>query len=124
VAEIDAQHRHVLEVVNQLHQAMKLKQGRDTIARILCQLIAETRTHFGDEERLMSRHGYPQADFDRHKAEHKKLLQEIDDLERRFSDGDLLMSFSIMMDIRAWAMKHIVTADKALGVFLNSQNKF
>ena len=124
VAEIDAQHRNVVEVVNHLHQAMKLKMGRDTIAQILAQLIAETRTHFGDEERLMSTYGYPQADLDRHKSDHERLLQEIEDLERRFSDGDLLMSFSIMMDVRAWAMKHIVTADKALGAFLNSQNKF
>ena len=124
VAQIDAQHRNVVEAVNHLHEAMKLKMGRDTIARNLSHLIAETRAHFGDEERLMANFEYPQADFDRHKAEHKKLLEEIESLEQRFTNGDLLMSFSIMMDVRAWAVKHIVTADKALGRFLNSQNKF
>lgn len=124
VEEMDTQHRNMVGFINQLHEAMKLKKGRDTIAQILSQLIAETRAHFCDEERLMVTYGYPQADLELHKVEHSRLLTEIEDMERRFNDGDILMSFSIIMDIRVWAVKHMVTADKSLAMFLNSKNKF
>jgi hemerythrin len=122
VREIDDQHRQLVALVNHLHEAMKLRGGRDTIGRRLRDLILHTRIHFSTEERLMSENSYP--DYLRHKAEHDELLRRVVDLDRQVREGDLLMSFAVALDLRAWAIGHITFSDKPLGVFLNGQGVF
>jgi len=43
----------------------------------------------------------------------------MEELARRFDNGDLLLSFAVMVDLRAWALVHIEKFDIALGAFLN-----
>lgn len=119
VGQIDDDHQEMIALVNELNDAMKLRKGRNEITRVLSRLIACTRTHFAGEERLMMEHDY--AGYPRHKAEHERLLQEISELERRFIEGDLLLSFAIMLDLKRWAIAHISSWDKALGAYLNSR---
>jgi hemerythrin len=119
VGQIDDDHKGMIALVNELNDAMKLRKGRDEIARILSELISVTRTHFAAEERLMRDHDY--AGYPRHKAEHERLLQEISALEERFAGGDLLLSFAIMLCLKGWALEHISSCDKALGAYLNSK---
>jgi hemerythrin len=122
VREIDEQHRQLVALVNNLHEAMKNRGGSDTIRRRVADLVLHTRGHFSFEERLMSDHSYP--DFERHKTEHEKLLGRITDLERQVQEGDLLMSFGVALDLRGWALRHIEFSDRLLGAFLNSRGVF
>ncbi|MFZ0256752.1 MAG: bacteriohemerythrin [Gammaproteobacteria bacterium] len=122
VRQIDDEHKGMITLVNELNEAMKQRKGREEIARILSKLIAYTRAHFAAEERLMMDHDY--AGYPRHKAEHERLLQEILVLEKRFSEGDLLLSFGIMLYLKGWAMIHISSCDKALGAYLNDKSVY
>ncbi len=119
VRQIDDEHQGMIAQVNALSDAMKLRKGKDEIERILSELIVLTQVHFASEERLMKDHNYP--DYPRHKAEHERLVQEISALEKRFAEGDLLLSFAIMLYLKGWAMAHISSCDKALGAYLNSK---
>lgn len=120
VRQIDDDHKGMIALVNELHDAMKLRKGGDEIARILAALIARTRDHFASEERLMINHDY--GGYPRHKAEHERLLQEISVLEKRFAEGDLLLSFGIMLYLKGWALGHVLSYDKAFGAYLNSKS--
>ena len=53
VREIDAQHKNLVSILNQLHQARKLGQGQDELKNTLHNLVSYTRAHFAAEERLM-----------------------------------------------------------------------
>lgn len=119
VAEIDAQHATLIAIVNRLHQAMIQRRDRDTLAEILTELIGHTQQHFAYEEQLMSQQQYP--DYAAHKADHDKLMQHITDVARRFRSGDLLLSFAVIVDLKAWATIHIEKSDRPLGIFLSRQ---
>jgi hemerythrin len=119
VAEIDAQHEALVDLVNQLHDSMMAGSDRDALDGILSELLQYTAEHFAYEEQLMLRHAYP--GYEKHKADHTRLMDHVNDLARRFRAGDLLLSFAVMLDLKAWATVHIEKADKPLGVFLNRQ---
>jgi len=117
VPAIDTQHRQLVDIINQLHTAMSQGAGPDVLGGLIDTLIEHTRTHFRDEERLMTDAGFP--GLAKHKAEHDRLLQHIVDLAQRFRAGDALLSFAVMIELKGWALVHIEKFDIALGAFLN-----
>ena len=120
VPEIDAQHAALIGLVNRLHQAMIQREDRDTLDAIMAELVAHTRRHFAYEEQLMSQHRYPE--YAEHKAHHDELMQHIIHLAEQFRSGDLLLSFAVMVDLKAWATIHIEKSDGPLGIFLSEQD--
>lgn len=53
VAEIDAQHKQLLEHVNRLHAGVAAKIDKEDLRQLVLDLIEYTRFHFSTEERLM-----------------------------------------------------------------------
>ena len=119
VTEIDSQHAELIGMVNRLNQAMIQRQDRETLETMITALVEHTQQHFAYEEQLMSQHQYPA--YEAHKADHDKLMQHISILAQRFRSGDLLLSFAVMVDLKAWATIHIEKSDRPLGIFLNDR---
>ena len=119
VQEIDVQHRKLIALVNVLHEVMKSGKGGEALGRALTELIKFTKIHFATEEAYMGEYGYP--NYAVHKEEHEKLLKDLAEFEHGFYQGESLLSFAIALDLKGWAMRHISTLDKELGVFLNSK---
>ena len=70
IEEIDAQHKVLVDLVNEMHQAIHQRRGSDAVREILAQLADYTRIHFAVEESLMRILGYP--GYDDHKAEQEE----------------------------------------------------
>ncbi|MBZ0155386.1 MAG: bacteriohemerythrin [Alphaproteobacteria bacterium] len=119
VANIDAQHRKLFDMVNEMHDAMRVGKGNEVIGTILANLLGYVKTHFAEEERLMSSNGYP--DFSRHKQEHDKLTQKALDLHKQFTEGKPVLSFDVMNFLKSWLSDHILGTDKKYGPFLNGK---
>jgi len=119
IPEIDSQHETLIGLVNRLHETML--QGADKAAMdgLLSQLIEHTRTHFSYEEQLMSKTGYPE--YEAHKSQHNRLMQHLEDLAEGYQNGELLLSFAVVLDLKGWATVHIEKSDKPLGAFLTSR---
>ena len=79
VAEIDNQHKKLVDMANRLNDAMKAGQGKEAIGKVLNELVSYTATHFAYEERLMDQHKYPMSP--EHKQEHKDLVKTVLDSE-------------------------------------------
>ena len=120
IPEIDSQHESLINLINLLHETMLQGADKATLDGLLSQLLEHTQTHFAYEEVLMSRYNYPE--FEAHKSEHKRLMQHLVDLTDRYNNGDLLLSFAIVLELKGWALVHIENSDKPLGTFLNKQN--
>ena len=71
------------------------------------------------EEALMTEHDYP--GIEAHTVEHQRLLQHIEDLARRYKNGDLLLSFAVVIELKGWASIHIEKSDRPLGEFLKDK---
>lgn len=120
IPEIDSQHETLINLINLLHETMLQGADKAALDGLLSQLLEHTQTHFAYEEELMSRYNYP--GYEAHKSEHKRLMQHLVDLTDRYNNGDLLLSFAVVLELKGWALVHIEKSDKPLGTFLNNQN--
>lgn len=110
VEELDEQHKVLVELINELHNAMQNRHSNDVIQEILTRLTEYTRIHFAVEESLMRILGYP--DYEKHKKQHEELIRSIIELSNRLKLGKANVSFALMHFLRLWLTKHIMESDK------------
>jgi hemerythrin-like metal-binding protein len=121
IPEIDSQHETLIGLVNLLHKTMLQGADKAALDELLSQLLEQTRTHFSYEEQLMSQYNYP--GYEAHKSEHNRLMQHVVDLAEGYKNGELLLSFAVVLELKGWAVVHIEKSDKPLGIFLNHQKE-
>jgi len=119
VKQFDDQHRKLINMMNDLHDAMKVGKGKEVLEKILTGLIQYTNTHFAEEEQLMKQHGYP--GFEQHKKAHNLFVMQVIDVQKKFNEGNAVLTQSVMIFLRDWLQKHIQGVDKNYGPFLNSK---
>jgi hemerythrin len=84
VLEIDQQHQALVSMLDRLNDAVKNKESREDIYRIIDEVIAFTRFHFAAEEKLMLHSGYTDVDF--HKEKHRQLMEDALHLKGKLAD--------------------------------------
>ncbi len=119
IKEIDNQHRQLVEMINQLHRAMREGKSAQVINDILNRLIDYTEFHFATEERLMEAYNYP--GFIHHKAEHAKLTRQVQDFQRQYRQNPTGLSVQLLNFLKVWLADHILKTDKQYTKYLNSQ---
>jgi hemerythrin len=119
VKQFDDQHIKLVDMINELYDAMKAGKGNETVGRILRELVSYTVTHFADEEQLLSRHDF--FDLEAHKSEHDQLSRQVMDLQQKFEAGQAILTLNVMMFLKDWLMKHIQGDDKKYGDYLNDR---
>jgi hemerythrin len=119
VAKFDGQHKQLIAMINELHDAMSAGKGKEAMGKILNGLINYTVTHFRDEEELMTKGGYPQLAA--HKQEHKAFTDKALDLKKKYESGNMFITVEVMNFLRDWLTKHIKGTDKNYGPFLKSK---
>ena len=115
-AQIDEQHKALVDALNNLHAAMKQGKGKDEVAKILVFLRDYTVSHFKMEEGLMDRSAYPAAAS--HKKIHADLVSQVADLVDRFEKGTTALTLPVMNFLEDWLTKHIMGEDFRLAEFL------
>lgn len=119
IGVIDMQHKNLVNIVNELHQAMGAGQGKDKLGQVLANLIKYTQTHFATEEKFMESRGYP--DYAQHKCEHDRLTATVVEFQRKFQRNEVALTVDIMGFLKDWLVKHIQGCDKKYVPFLNAQ---
>jgi hemerythrin len=119
VKQFDDQHKKLIDMVNELHDAMKVGKGKEVLEKILAGLIQYTVTHFSNEERLMKLHNYP--GYEQHKKEHNLLTMQVSDVQKKYREGSAVLSQSVMTFLKEWLQTHIQGTDKNYSAFLNSK---
>ena len=119
IAEVDYEHRELVDLINRLHEHMASGADSTRVSEFLGEVFAKIAAHFALEESVMRKHAYDE--YEAHKAEHEKLLDEIRDImdaqhvtpSSRY--GDTLSS-----TVRDWFVNHFKSKDarlhKTLGV--------
>ncbi len=122
IKEIDVQHQRLISIVNELHDAMKSGKSKEILGKIFIGLQQYVATHFATEEKYMSQFNYP--DYNAHKIEHTKLTQKVVELQKKFENGDPVLTLELMNFLKNWLQQHIIGTDKKYGPFLNSRGIF
>ena len=119
VASIDSQHKQLIDALNGLLAAMASSRGKEEVGKLLKFLGDYTVTHFADEERLMAKARYPQADA--HKREHEAFIIEFKELAADFAKSGPSTSLTLKLNgkVCEWLRQHIAVTDKDLAAVLN-----
>jgi hemerythrin len=114
VESVDAQHKRLVAMVNDLFDAMKEGHGKDTLATTLDELVFYTVYHFSYEEKLFAQTEYPEAAA--HKKEHEDLTQQVIVIQNKFKSGaSFALSMEVMEFLKDWLVHHIMGSDKKFG---------
>lgn len=119
IKEIDDQHKKLVEMINNLHDAMKGGKGDAVVFGIVDQMKKYAASHFALEEKHMKAHNYP--DFVKHKAEHDKFVAKVLQVEKDCKSGKCAMSMDILNFLSTWLVDHIKGTDKKYGPYLNER---
>ena len=119
IEEIDAQHQVLVDLLNQVHEAIQQRQGLETTWVIVQKLYEYTRVHFAVEESLMRILHYPE--YERHKKEHEKLIAQLNELQAKLDAGRASINFELAHFVKNWLTKHIMETDKRYTPYFLSQ---
>ena len=117
VSESDTQHKKLIDMINELNDAMAKGKGREVLGSILDALILYTQTHFAMEERYFDQFKYP--DTADHKAQHAAFVKKVKDFRYGFANNKLNVTIEIMDFLSDWLVKHICGTDKKYSDFFN-----
>ena len=118
IRAFDEQHRHLFDLLNKLHDAMKSGKSNTVLGPVLQELVRYTTTHFESEEHLMQQHRYPM--LSEHRRLHRELAAQVTDFEQKYQAGTVLLGLPLMEFLRSWLTHHIVECDRDYSGFLRS----
>lgn len=116
--EQDRQHQKLIDLINALYSAFSNSNDRAIIGKVLDDLIDYTVYHFGYENDLMKQYGFSATEG--HIAIHKKFVDQVIGLKKRFEAGEKIMGVNVMDFLKDWLESHIMKTDKVLAKFLKS----
>lgn len=111
VAEIDAHHRALAGLLNELHEAVHRRRGvaacRDAVEKLRhCALL-----HLDVEERLMHESGH--AVYAGSNSEQRELVQQLDDMLAKMDEENSNITFHGLHQLKVWLLQHIRTVEAA-----------
>lgn len=116
VAEVDAQHRQLLALVNDTEAAVAADAGHAEATHALQRLCDYVVEHFATEEALMDPEHYPE--YDRHMSEHMECTTLVLDFLQSHGEGNEVSLPEFLDFVRNWVATHIMETDQTLGRFL------
>ncbi len=119
VKEIDDQHRKLVELINKLHTAMAERKGKEVLGGIIKELMDYTAYHFSTEEKYFEMYNYPEKLA--HIQEHNDFVRKVQEFQKGFEAGKILLSVDIMNFLTDWLRRHILGSDKKYGPFFNEK---
>ena len=109
IPEIDAQHKKLVDLINELYTAVQEKHTTEALQRILRGLSDYAKVHFATEERYFREFGYPEAKI--HEQQHQDFVSKVADFQEKFEKGETRLPMEMMAFLRQWLVKHIQRSD-------------
>jgi hemerythrin-like metal-binding protein len=112
IPPLDADHKVMIGLINQLDAGFGGGEEHGTIGTILNTLVEYTAVHFLREEMVMDACRYPQ--LDRHIEKHRELTEQVVDIQCRFFDNRESVTVDELLNfLESWLTDHIRVDDMA-----------
>lgn len=107
---LDHDHRILVSMINQLHQAIEEGQSARAVGRTLTSLRRYVETHFAREESILEACGYPELAA--HAEGHRALEATVEDIEALHARApEEVDAADVLEFLRTWLVDHILRAD-------------
>lgn len=120
IARIDEQHRQLIDILNELSDAVDAGRDREVLGAVIEKLVQYTRNHFKYEEGLLSKAGYPGAN--EHGGEHDEMINTVLTAQARFRWGNSPhLGQEMLAFLKGWLVEHIQGTDREYVEFLHEK---
>ena len=119
IEEINRQHKILINIINDLNDFVSSGRSSRALQRVMESLVDYTVNHFGYEEHLMQKYGYPH--FQEHKRSHEKLVGKVGTFVDRVNAGDEKVAGELLAFLKDWLGNHIQGSDIKYAPFLNGK---
>lgn len=117
---IDAQHKELIDKINELVKSCAQKSGKLAAIRTLGYLADYTDYHFAAEEKLQEEIQYP--GLEEHKKKHQELRQVVEDLHNMLEEeegpSDAFVKV-VQENVIDWLYYHIKGFDRSVAEYKN-----
>ena len=118
IESVDNQHKHLIDLANQLDEAVALGADRTTAINIVNNLVAYTVYHFQHEEQLMTAAKFNPELYAAHQAEHQEFVTKMIAVQREAQNDINSLSGDLMDYLVSWLYRHILSTDKKMALSL------
>ncbi|MFW2373695.1 MAG: bacteriohemerythrin [Gammaproteobacteria bacterium] len=119
IDSIDADHKRLLGMINQLQTAAHYHTDDEMIEKTLNELMAYTQYHFTREEEIMQANGYP--DFDEHKQQHQNMVNEVSKFIDEYRVNKTRTIDNVTLFLKTWLINHIKGSDQEYAPYLKDK---
>ena len=109
IPEIDAEHKNIFRLAEELRQAVAGDAPADQGQAILWELIAREEDHFAHEERLMRSTNYAASAW--HKGQHDTVRKKVKEFAPRIESGEGQAALLLLEFLSGWLRDHVRLAD-------------
>ncbi|MGE4280874.1 MAG: bacteriohemerythrin [Magnetospirillum sp.] len=119
VSSLDADHRTLVDLINELGQAIDERRGGAQVVSTLARLTRHVREHFEREEALLNRCGYAEAED--HAQQHAHTVNRLGELNALAAEDDEAAAHAVLDFLKAWFVNHVVGNDLKLRDFFREK---
>lgn len=119
IASIDEQHRQLVEIINQLDEAVAIGSEQKHIAELMTALINYAEYHFKHEEDLMASVDYDRKNFAEHRNQHQDFTAQIHRAQQIAVTNPESITRSLLDFLVDWLCSHILGVDKKMAMAIN-----
>ena len=121
VPEIDAEHRTIFRLGEELQQALLAGAPLPEVLTVFRELTAHSEEHFQHEERLMRSTRYPILEW--HKQQHDTVRKRLKQFGPGVEAGDMEAADQLVEFIAGWLRDHTRLADRMMGAFVRNHER-
>src|SRR3954451_15387639 len=111
--QVDAEHRNLFRMAEELHQAVCTGSEAARIPELARLLLVAIEEHFAHEERLMRSVACPEYDW--HKLQHDTMRKRMDQLLDGLEEGDPVAPGRFLECLARWFKDHCSLTDRMMG---------
>lgn len=121
IESIDSQHRHLVKLISELFESMRVGLGYKQVDVTIKELKEYTKYHFEEEEKLMREINYPH--YAEHLEAHQYFVEQIVDFSNRHKEEEIGISLHLLDFLKNWLVNHITTVDKEIPNYIDENKK-
>ena len=122
VKAIDEEHKKIINIINELHEAMLQRATKSVMSTIIKSLVDYTVSHFTNEQNYFKKFNYPQTE--NHIAQHREFVNKISDFQKGHEEDRMFLSVDIMNFLKNWLSDHIQGSDHDYSEFFNANDLY
>jgi methyl-accepting chemotaxis protein/hemerythrin len=119
IKQIDDQHKVLIDLINELNDAMRQRRSQKIMMEVVDRLANYAVEHFGTEEKLFDKHGYPETEA--HKEVHRKFVAKVSEFGEELRSGKASVTMEVMRFLKDWLLGHIKGTDQRYSKYLNER---